>query len=201
MTMDQLMGSLQAYSERLLKKEETDSQVLKSNVSVEDKDKVLYTKYRRGRGCGRVNKNSHQGRGRGFVSNRFGEQVQANQQVWHGQGRSRGRGGRSAPGRGNRSNIESYNCGKFGHFSKDCWFNKRVEEKANIAQMEEQQNDGVLLMANKEIIQEDDVIWYLDSGVSNHMTGLKHLFTYLRDVNSGFVSFGDASKVEVKGKG
>ncbi|XP_074352088.1 uncharacterized protein LOC141691249 [Apium graveolens] len=133
MMVDQLMGSLQEYSEMLLKKEETDSQVPKSNVSVEDKDKVLYTQYSRGRGRGCVNKNFHQDRGRGFVSNRFGEQVQENQQVWHGQGRSRGRGGRSAPGRGNRSNIECYNCGKFGHFSKDCWFNKRVEEKANIA--------------------------------------------------------------------
>ena len=33
------------------------------------------------------------------------------------------------------------------------------------------------------------------------MSGLKHLFTDLREINYGFVSFGDASKVEVKGKG
>ena len=43
--------------------------------------------------------------------------------------------------------------------------------------------------------------WYLDSGAINHMSGLKHLFTDLKEVDSGFVSFGDASKIEVKGKG
>ena len=102
-------------------------------------------------------------------------------------------------GRGCRSN-KCYNCGKFGHFAKDCWFNKRIEEKENIAEIGEHQ-DGVLLMANKEMIQENDVIWYLDSGASNHMSELKHLLTDLREINSGFVSFGDASKVEVKGKG
>lgn len=56
-------------------------------------------------------------------------------------------------------------------------------------------------MAYKDVIPEDDIVWYLDSGASSHMSGLKHLFTNLKEVDSGFVSFGDASKIEVKGKG
>ena len=56
-------------------------------------------------------------------------------------------------------------------------------------------------MAYKDMIPEDDVLWYLDSGASNHMSGLKHLFTDLKEIDSGFVSFGDSSKIEVKGKG
>ncbi|XP_074352785.1 uncharacterized protein LOC141691935 [Apium graveolens] len=56
MTTDQLMGSLQAYSERLLKKEEVDSQVLKTNASVEDKEKLLYSQNTRGRCRGRKSK-------------------------------------------------------------------------------------------------------------------------------------------------
>jgi hypothetical protein len=42
-------------------------------------------------------------------------------------------------------------------------------------------------------------VWYLDTGANNHMTGHKHLFTEMTEL-SETVSFGDASKVEVKGK-
>ena len=40
--------------------------------------------------------------------------------------------------------------------------------------------------------------WYLDSGASNHMTGNKELFADMKDL-TGTVSFGDASKVKVRG--
>jgi hypothetical protein len=43
-------------------------------------------------------------------------------------------------------------------------------------------------------------MWYLVTRTSNHMTGHKHLFTEMTEL-AGTVSFGDASKVEVKGKG
>ena len=92
MTTHQLMGSLQAYSERLLKKEETESQVLKTNASVEDKDKLLYSQHTRGRGRGHANQNFNRGRGRGYVSNRFEGREQTNQPNWRGQGRGRSRG-------------------------------------------------------------------------------------------------------------
>ena len=51
------------------------------------------------------------------------------------------------------------------------------------------------------MIPEDNIMWYLDSGVNNHMNGLKHLFTDLKEINSGVVSCGDSSKIEVKRKG
>jgi hypothetical protein len=44
-----------------------------------------------------------------------------------------------------------------------------------------------------------DIVWYLDTGASNHMTGHKHLFAKMTELVST-VSFGDASKVEVKEK-
>ncbi|XP_074328114.1 uncharacterized protein LOC141666026 [Apium graveolens] len=87
------------------------------------------------------------------------------------------------------------------HGKFESWFNENVEEKANLAETEEKQENGVLLMAYKDVIPGDDILWYLDSGASKHMSGLKHLFTDLKEMDSRFVSFGDLSKIEVKGKG
>ncbi|XP_074323071.1 uncharacterized protein LOC141660014 [Apium graveolens] len=158
-----------------------------------DKEMVLYTQYSRGtgRGRGRTNHNFSRGRGRGPRSSRYEEKAQIYQPDWRGQVRGRSRGGRFNPGRGSRS-VECYNCGKHDHFAKDCWYNKKVEEQSNLAETEEKQDKGVLVMACKGMIPEDEIVWYLDSGASNHMSGLKHLFTDLKEINSGVVSFGDS---------
>lgn len=44
-------------------------------------------------------------------------------------------------------------------------------------------------------------IWYLDTRASNHMCGEESFFNELIKVKAGFVSFGDDSKVAVKGHG
>jgi len=47
----------------------------------------------------------------------------------------------------------------------------------------------------------DNLVWYLDTGASNHMCRDENLFKQLTKVDAGHVSFGDASKVAVKGRG
>ncbi|KAI5430542.1 hypothetical protein KIW84_034935 [Lathyrus oleraceus] len=82
----------------------------------------------------------------------------------------------------------------------DIWrIEKKVEETTNLT-LEVEANEGFLLMAQNEINSNDNV-WYLDSGASNHMCGHKHLFKEMRKIEDGNVSFGDASKVKVEGKG
>jgi len=87
-----------------------------------------------------------------------------------------------------------------GHLAKDCRIEKKVEETTNLA-LEAEVNEGFLLMAQKEINTNNDNVWYLDSGASNHMCGHKHLFKEMEKIEDGNVSFGDASKVKVEGKG
>ena len=43
--------------------------------------------------------------------------------------------------------------------------------------------------------------WYLDTGVSNHMSGCKELFTDLDDGVKGTVRFDDGSLVDIQGRG
>ncbi|KAI5444882.1 hypothetical protein KIW84_013236 [Lathyrus oleraceus] len=97
------------------------------------------------------------------------------------------------------NSFKCYNCDKVGHLAKDCRIEKKVEETTNLT-LEAEANEGFLLMAQNEINTNDNV-WYLDSGASNHMCGHKHLFKEMRKIEDGNVSFGDASKVKVEGKG
>jgi calcineurin-like phosphoesterase family protein len=62
------------------------------------------------------------------------------------------------------------------------------------------ENEKVLLMAHTSSISGCDTVWYLNTGDNNHMTGHKYLFAEMTEL-ARTVSFGDATKVEVKGKG
>jgi hypothetical protein len=73
-----------------------------------------------------------------------------------------------------------------------------VEENTNLVTKDEMK-EGFLMMAYNDINTDSDTVWYLDTGASNHMCGHKHLFKEMREVEDGHVSFGDASKIQVKG--
>ena len=111
---------------------------------------------------------------------------------------SRGRG-RGQGGQRQKPDVECYNCGKHGHYARDCWAEKKVKERANYAEEKPEADENMVLMA-QSALGDGQCMWYLDSGASNHMSGTRGLFTEIREI-SGSVSFGDASKVEVKGKG
>ncbi|KAL4560614.1 hypothetical protein LXL04_032767 [Taraxacum kok-saghyz] len=119
-------------------------------------------------------------------------------------GRGRGRGSsRGGRGRGrdrqafDKATIQCYNCHKFGHFQYECpdW-----EKKANYVEADD--NEELLLMACTEPKKaNEETIWYLDSGCSNHMTGNKHWFFQLNEDFRHSVKMGTDLKILVKGKG
>ena len=86
------------------------------------------------------------------------------------------------------------------HFAKDCRADKKMEGTTNLA-LEDVTNEGLLLMAQNEDNSNDKTLWYLDLGENYHMCGHEYLFKEMQNIEDGHVSFGDASKVEVKGRG
>jgi hypothetical protein len=117
-------------------------------------------------------------------------------------GRGRGRGDKAGQGRGkriNKDNIECYKCHKFGHFQYEC---PNLEDSANYADYD---SEEVLLMAFEASSvtqnQPKNKIWYLDSGCSNHMCGVKEWFHELDTRFRETVRLGDNSQMKVMGKG
>ncbi|XP_074345799.1 uncharacterized protein LOC141684630 [Apium graveolens] len=114
---------------------------------------------------------------------------------------ARGRGGykggyRGGRGRGRQSfnrgqNFESYECRT-----------PKVEERSHFAAAKEDKDVGTAMFLTYKGDEESKKnVWYLDSGASNHMTGHKDLFIEIDETISGEVTFGDSSKIPVKGKG
>ncbi|CAL8078306.1 unnamed protein product [Prunus armeniaca] len=71
-----------------------------------------------------------------------------------------------------KSKVECYRCGNFGHYKNECYTNlpKEKGEKSNFVEKNEEET---LLMAFHALTETDQETWYVDTGYSNHMSGYK----------------------------
>lgn len=205
MTVDQLLGSLQAREERLKKRENTVVHVLQANLNLREKgdsQQQLPEGHggRRGRTRGKGQGRFHGSRGRGKTGRTFSKDEESSVRQQNFRGRGRGGWFQGGRGRGRYTNVKCYNCQKFGHIAANCWLKTNKDDKANYVEVEENEESTLLLTCNGEE-ERNTKFWYLDSGASNHMTGNKDLFCSLDESVKGSISFGDKTKVPVMGKG
>ncbi|KAK8937447.1 hypothetical protein KSP39_PZI012254 [Platanthera zijinensis] len=84
--------------------------------------------------------------------------------------------------------------------SYDCWAPRKGGDANHYAETSNTGGDPMMFLTVQGAGGGRNGTWYLDTGASNHMCGEKELFTSL-EPNGGEVSFGDASKISVEGRG
>jgi hypothetical protein len=163
----------------------------------------------RGRGCGSSSDGHGGGRGGGDTGD-------------HGGGNA-GRGN----GEGNSGVVkdECRYCGKKGHWAREC--KKKRDVEVYVVQAEEDE-ELTLFMASATVIEPiavqahpaavhlkesklfaqlgensggDGARWILDSGVTNHMTTVRAVFSEIDLRVHGTVRFGDGSATNIEGRG
>jgi hypothetical protein len=76
-----------------------------------------------------------------------------------------------------------------------------IMKRKMMRKKKEKGGDIVVLLVSKEADPNNESVWYLVTGASNHMRGYKYMFIEIEEIVNGHVSFGDVSKVNVKGQG
>lgn len=182
-SFEDIVGRLKAYEERVAEDEETQ----------EDQGKLMYT-------------------------NTDSQSSRENYDEYRG---NRGRGGRIQRGRGrgrnggrDTSRIMCFRCDKMGHYASTCPDRLLKLQETHEQDKDNTENADELMMHEMVYLNEDKVVpsnfethedqenmWYLDNGASNHMTGDRRYFNRLNESITGKVKFGDDSRIDIKGKG
>ncbi|XP_024016228.1 uncharacterized protein LOC112089709 [Eutrema salsugineum] len=190
-SFEDITGRLKANEERIFEEEEEtqedQTKLMWMNTEAQNRN---FNGENRGRGCGE----RFYSRGRGC--GRFnGERGDSTRNV-------------------DLSKITCYRCDKQGHYASSCPDRLLKLQEAQENTEEETEDVDELLMHEVVYLNEknctpskyktnteEEYIWYLNNGASNHMTGDRRYFMKLDDSVTGKVCFGDDSRIDIKGKG
>lgn len=178
LTLDELSGSLQAHELRVNR-----SGVKVGERALHVKGEATGSSYNKGATSSSGNTwGESRGRGRPFA-------------------RSRGRG-RAGRGRAfeNKSNVQCFHCKKFGHVKAECWAREKQPERGVTLIVEEKEANN-LFMASSSSEEAVTLVWLVDSGCLNHMTGDRSLFSYLDESQKVSVRLGNNKEMLVHGVG
>lgn len=169
--MDKVSGSILAHEARLVRQ---------ADDHVEKEKKALHIRGETSR-VKDSEKTPFRCRGRGFSQGRA-------------YGRGRGTEYRQHQGqqRNYRGNVQCYLRKKFGNIKMDYWYRDRVVEEKEVCN---------LFMAQLKNEERATLVWPMDSGCFNHMSGSNELFQDLDKSQKITVRLGDDKEIQVLGKG
>ncbi|XP_076918167.1 uncharacterized protein LOC143578479 [Bidens hawaiensis] len=195
---EDVVGRLKTYEEHI-----------KGHVLRSEEGKLLFNHSESSSSSRQVSRESSRDHGKG--SNRGCGSGRGNQ--------NRGSQGRSNEGdkrkvKKNYSEVQCFCCDEYGHFVSRCLEQKK-DKQANLVDAKEKDlslymvqcvQEKVYLKEQKVIPKDyeggsdEQDLWYLDNGASNHMTGNVSFFSELNKRVGGKVKFGDGSYVDICGK-
>ncbi|KAG7599586.1 Reverse transcriptase RNA-dependent DNA polymerase [Arabidopsis suecica] len=135
-------------------------------------------------------------------------------QTWRGRGRLSGPQNGGKGQERDRSKVICYRCDKVGHFASNCP-NRLLKLQEAQEQKDDETHEAEELMmhevvylneknvkpSNFETQNDENNVWYLDNGASNHMSGNREYFSKIDETITGKVRFGDDTRIDIKGKG
>ncbi|XP_055803482.1 uncharacterized protein LOC129872549 [Solanum dulcamara] len=193
LTLDDLEGELVTYEMSInQQKTEIIDEVLQAKVTQPNrKEEIsnLAKTNQRGqnfRDRGQENRGNFRGHGIGDFSyqqrnnNNFSKEQQSNQNFQ----------------RHDKSTVQCHNCGKCGHYERDCWFNKFETTEAH-AKLAENYGDKqeTLLFCILGIEENKGIEWFIESNCSNHMSENKKLFIDLDESFRATIRLGDLENI------
>ena len=112
------------------------------------------------------------------------------------------------------SKVTCFRCDKLGHFAANC--PDRLLKLHETTETKEEDTEAADALMMHEIVylnernirpkvfessSDGERVWNLDNSASNHMTGDRSYFQSIDETITGKVSFGDDSRIDIKGKG
>lgn len=186
LTKEELQGTLESHEQRM---NERAAGKAKADVALQAQS----NKEKKNKGKWNKNEGSHQ------QQNSKDNQESYSSNNKNGGNRYGGRGGRGGYKKFDKSNIQCYNCQKYGHFVDEC--NGEKKEPDNDAKLAKQENEETLLMVTTKEKDKYNDQWYLDSSCSSHLTGRKDWFFSINKSMKSKVRFANDSALAAEGIG
>ncbi|WJX39045.1 hypothetical protein P8452_26635 [Trifolium repens] len=121
---------------------------------------------------------------------------------------SSGGGGKQKdkPKKKDRSKIQCYNCDKYRHYANECKNPKKKkgqdnEEEVKVADDSSGSDDETSFMVTIADETADSMVWYFDSGCSNHMTGNRSILTDFDEYLNTKIRLANSDSIKAEGMG